>query len=129
MQANISSLADSMDVPDPPSLSLFLSLYLSLSLSFSSTGHTIHSSRCVIQTTSCVHTELKYTSSCKYANSVTAICWGPLQNVTNKFVLASSAESQRSFSSYLDLFQDGRLVVVQLFFSSVLLLGLVKNCK
>ena len=92
-----------------PWLSLYLSIYLSLPLSLfqSPSAPIIQHSWQVFKTTSCVRAKLLKVSSCWSATTDTSSCRVPWENGTYEFVLASSAVSRMSCSSYLDGFKDG----------------------
>ena len=68
---------------------LLAQIFRTLSLSLSPFIPFIHRSRQVFQTTSYIHTEPLYVSSCWLANTGSFVLRDPLENVTYEFVLAS----------------------------------------
>ena len=88
--------ATSMDIPDP--LSPLLPI--------------IHRFWQVFRATSHILTELLYVCSSWSSCFCLAICRGPLEYITDKFVLASPVVSCVSGSSNFYSFHDGRQVVV-----------------
>ena len=108
-----SSRAGSTGIPDPMS-PLFL---------------IVHRLRQVFWTTSRILTQLL--NVCLYWSSCfcTAVCGGPLEYITYKFVPASPAVSCMSGSSNLNSFRDRRQVAVQLVSCGVLPPGLVQDCS
>ena len=66
-----------------------LTLTVQISQAISPSVPIVHCSRLVLQATSSVRIELTSIISCRSVNTGTSMCWGPLKNVSSKFVPAS----------------------------------------